>query len=134
MTFLTQWNVQHKVQEHSVGDDDVAVPDLAYSIKELRERFVLETEILRAQARKPANYLFPHVGDDENRENEAFDSPAVEYSHGADLVDLSADRDRIRSAVRRVKDARVAASRAQSEKTSEQGVSKDAPPTPVSGE
>ena len=134
MTFVTQWNVQHKVQEHFVGDDDVAVPDLAYSIKELRERFVLETEILRAQARKPANYLFPDVGDDENRENEAFDSPAVEYSHGADLVDLSADRDRIRSAVRRVKDARVAAFRVQREKTSEQGVSKDAPSTPVSGE
>ena len=134
MTFATQWNVQHKVQEHFVGDDDVAVPDLAYSIKELRERFVLETEILRAQARKPANYLFPDVGDDESRENEAFESPAVEYSHGADLVDLSADRDRIRSAVRRVKDARVAASRAQSEKTSDPGASKDAPPTPVSGE
>lgn len=134
MTFATQWNVQHKVQEHFVGDDDVAVPDLAYSIKELRERFVLETEILRAQARKPANYLFPDVGDDESRENEAFESPAVEYSHGADLVDLSADRDRIRSAVRRVKDARVAASRAQSEKTSEQGASKDAPSTSVSGE
>lgn len=134
MEFATQWNVQHKVQEHFVGDDDVAVPDLAYSIKELRERFVLETEILRAQARKPANYCFPDVGDDENRENEAFDSPAVEYSHGADLVDLSADRDRIRSAVRRVKDARVAASRAQSEKTSDPGASKDAPPTPVSGE
>lgn len=134
MTFATQWNVQHKVQEHFVGDDDVAVPDLAYSIKELRERFVLETEILRAQARKPANYLFPDVGDDENRENEAFESPAVEYSHGADLVDLSADRDRIRSAVRRVKDARVAASRAQSEKSSEQSTSKDASPAPVSGE
>ena len=134
MRFATQWNVQHKVQEHFVGDDDVAVPDLAYSIKELRERFVLETEILRAQARKPANYLFPDVGYDENRENEAFDSPAVEYSHGADLVDLSADRDRIRSAVRRVKDARFAASRAQSEKTSDPGASKDAPPTPVSGE
>lgn len=134
MTFATQWNVQHKVQEHFVGDDDVAVPDLAYSIKELRERFVLETEILRAQARKPANYLFPDVGDDENREDEAFESPAVEYSHGADLVDLSADRDRIRSAVRRVKDARVAASRAQSEKTSGPGASKDAPLTPVSGE
>lgn len=134
MTFATQWNVQHKVQEHFVGDDDVAVPDLAYSIKELRERFVLETEILRAQARKPANYLFPDVGDDENRENEAFDSPAVEYSHGADLVDLSSDRDRIRSAVRRVKDARAAASRAQSEKASEQGASKDASPTPVPGE
>lgn len=134
MEFATQWNVQHKVQEHFVGDDDVAVPDLAYSIKELRERFVLETEILRAQARKPANYCFPDVGDDENRENEAFDSPAVEYSHGADLVDLSADRDRIRSAVRRVKDARVAASRAQSEKTSDPGASKDASPTPVSGE
>lgn len=134
MEFTTQWNVKHKVQEHFVGDDDVAVPDLAYSIKELRERFVLETEILRAQARKPANYLFPDVGGDENRENEAFDSPAVEYSHGADLVDLSADRDRIRSAVRRVKDVRVAASRAQSEKTSEQGASKDAPPTPVPGE
>ena len=134
MEFATQWNVQHKVQEHFVGDDDVAVPDLAYSIKELRERFVLETEILRAQARKPANYCFPDVGDDEDRENEAFDSPAVEYSHGADLVDLSADRDRIRSAVRRVKDARVAASRAQSEKTSDPGASKDAPPTPVSGE
>lgn len=134
MIFVTQWNVQHKVQEHFVGDDDVAVPDLAYSIKELRERFVLETEILRAQSRKPANYLFPDVGDDENRENEAFDSPAVEYSHGADLVDLSADRDRIRSAVRRVKDARVAASRAQSEKTSDPGASKDAPTAPVSGE
>lgn len=134
MTFATQWNVQHKVQEHFVGDDDVAVPDLAYSIKELRERFVLETEILRAQARKPANYLFPDIGDDENRENEAFDSPAVEYSHGADLVDLSTDRDRVRSAVRRVKDARVAASRAQSENTSEQGASKDASPTPVSDE
>lgn len=134
MTFATQWNVQHKVQEHFVGDDDVAVPDLTYSIKELRERFVLETEILRAQARKPANYLFPDVGDDENRENEAFESPAVEYSHGADLVDISADRDRIRSAVRRVKDARVTSSRAQSEKTSDPGASKDAPPTPVSGE
>lgn len=134
MIFATQWNVQHKVQEHFVGDDDVAVPDLAYSIKELRERFVLETEILRAQARKPANYLFPDIGDDENRENEAFDSPAVEYSHGADLVDLSTDRDRVRSAVRRVKDARVAASRAQSENTSEQGASKDASPTPVSDE
>lgn len=134
MTFATQWNVQHKVQEHFVGDDDVAVPDLAYSIRELRERFVLETEILRAQARKPANYLFPNVGDDETRENEAFESPAVEYSHGADLVDLSTDRDRIRSAVRRVKDARVAASRAQSEKTSDPGASKDTPSTPVPGE
>ena len=58
MTFATQWNVQHKVQEHFVGDDDVAVPDLAYSIKELRERFVLETEILRAQARNPLTIFF----------------------------------------------------------------------------
>lgn len=134
MRFVTQWNVQHKVQEHFVGDDDVAVPDLAYSIKELRERFVLETEILRAQARKPANYLFPDVGDDENRENEAFDSPAVEYSHGADLVDLSTDRDRIRSAVRRIKDSRTAAARSESSKTVEASTSKDAPSTPVPGE
>ena len=134
MRFVTQWNVQHKVQEHFVGDDDMAVPDLAYSIKELRERFVLETEILRAQARKPANYLFPDVGDDENRENEAFDSPAVEYSHGADLVDLSTDRDRIRSAVRRIKDSRTAAARSESSKTVEASTSKDAPPASVSGE
>lgn len=134
MRFVTQWNVQHKVQEHFVGDDDVAVPDLAYSIKELRERFVLETEILRAQARKPANYLFPDVGDDENRENEAFDSPAVEYSHGADLVDLSTDRDRIRSAVRRIKDSRTAAARSESSKTVEASTSKDASPSSVPGE
>lgn len=134
MRFVTQWNVQHKVQEHFVGDDDVAVPDLAYSIRELRERFVLETEILRAQARKPANYLFPDVGDDKNRENEAFNSPAVEYSHGADLVDLSTDRDRIRSAVRRIKDSRTAAARSESSKTAEASTSKDAPPTSVSGE
>ena len=134
MEFATQWNVQHKVYEHFVGDDDVAVPDLAYSIKELRERFVLETEILRAQARKPANYLFPDVGDDENRENEAFDSPAVEYSHGADLVDLSTDRDRIRSAVRRIKDSRTAAARSESSNTVEASTSKDAPSTPVPGE
>lgn len=134
MRFATQWNVQHKVQEHFVGDDDVAVPDLAYSIKELRERFVLETEILRAQARKPANYLFPDVGDDENRENEAFDSPAVEYSHGADLVDVSTDRDCIRSAVRRIKDSRIAAARSESSKTVKASTSKDAPPTSVSGE
>ena len=127
MEFATQWNVKHKVQEHFVGDDDVAVPDLAYSIKELRERFVLETEILRAQARKPANYCFPDVGDDENRENE-------EYSHGADLVDLSTDRDRIRSAVRRIKDSRTAAARTQSPKASEESAPKDASPTPVSGE
>lgn len=134
MEFATQWNVKHKVQEHFVGDDDVAVPDLAYSIKELRERFVLETEILRAQARKPANYCFPDVGDDENRENEAFDSPAVEYSHGADLVDLSTDRDRIRSAVRRIKDSRTSSARVQISKASDESAPKDASPTPVSGE
>lgn len=87
--FVTQYDgFPLEPQLHHISENDSAVPDLTYSIKELREKFVLQTEVLKSQMQKPGDYLIREI--DENNENEAFDMPSVEVPRNNDLVDMHA--------------------------------------------
>lgn len=87
--FATQYDgFPLEPQLHHISENDCAVPDLTYSIKELREKFVLQTEVLKSQMQKPGDYLIREI--DENNENEAFDIPSVEVPRNNDLVDMHA--------------------------------------------
>lgn len=87
--FVTQYDrFPTEPQLHHISEIDCAVPDLTYTIKELREKFVLQTEILKSQMKKPGDYLIREI--DENNENEAFDMPSVEIPRNNDLVDMHA--------------------------------------------
>lgn len=87
--FVTQYDgFPTEPQLHHISENDCAVPDLTYSIKELREKFVLQTEILKSRIQKPGDYLIGEGAIDENNENEAFDMPSVEMPRNNDLVDI----------------------------------------------
>ena len=111
--FRTQWD-PCSPQFHEIGDEDTAVPDLTYSITEMRRKFILEQELMKASAKQP-QYLYPGVneGEDDPFENEqyaneAFDSPSVEYPRDNDLVDIAALEDRLSAARKRLPALRAA--------------------------
>ncbi|WGL31393.1 hypothetical protein [Dipodfec virus UOA04_Rod_1017] len=95
LKFLTQYNSVHTPYLHDIGTEDMAIPELTYSIKELREKFALETEVLNARLRKPGQYFInSNMSDDE-----AFDSVSPEIPRDYDLVDADSDREAYRNAI-----------------------------------
>lgn len=119
--FRTQWD-ECSPQLHEIGEEDTAIPDLTYSITEMRRKFILEQELMKASAKQP-QYLYPGVeeGEDdpfenESYANEAFDSPSVEIPRDNDLVDISTLEARVASARERMpalRAAKLAAEKAQ---------------------
>ncbi|WGL31353.1 hypothetical protein [Dipodfec virus UOA04_Rod_975] len=95
LKFVTQYNAVHTPYLHDTGTDDMAIPELTYSIKELREKFALETEVLNAKLRKPGQYFIDSNMDDD----EAFDSVSPEIPRDYDFVDADNDREAYRNAV-----------------------------------
>lgn len=119
--FKTQWD-ECSPQLHEIGEEDTAIPDLTYSITEMRQKFILEQELLKASSKQP-QYLYPGVneGEDdpfenENYADEAFDSPSVEIPRDNDLVDIATLEARVASARERMpalRAAKLAAEKAQ---------------------
>lgn len=119
--FKTQWEPCAPLL-HEIGEEDTAIPDLTYSITEMRRKFILEQELMKASAKQP-QYLYPGVneGEDDPFENEqyaneAFDSPSVEYPRDNDLVDISTLEDLVSSARKRLpalRSAKLAAEKAK---------------------
>lgn len=54
--FKTQWEPRSLL--HEIGEEDTAIPDLTYSITEMRRKFILEQELMKASAKQP-QYLYP---------------------------------------------------------------------------
>lgn len=128
--FFTQWD-SCAPQLHEIGDEDTAIPDLTYSITEMRRKFILEQELIKASAKQP-QYTFSGVLDGEddpfNNEqyaNEAFDSPSVEYPRDNDLVDISSLEDRVSAARQRLPALRAAKLAAEKAKLSEAPIAGD---------
>lgn len=119
--FKTQWEPCAPLL-HEIGEEDMAIPDLTYSITEMRRKFILEQEFMKASAKQP-QYLYPGVneGEDDPFENEqyaneAFDSPSVEYPRDNDLVDISTLEGLVSSARKRLpalRSAKLAAEKAK---------------------
>lgn len=119
--FRTQWD-ECSPQLHEIGAEDTAIPDLTYSITEMRRKFILEQELLKASSKQP-QYLYPGVneGEDdpfknENYADEAFGSPSVEIPRDNDLVDIATLEARVASARERMpalRAAKLAAEKAQ---------------------
>ena len=117
--FRTQWESCAPLL-HEIGDEDTAIPDLTYSITEMRRKFILEQELMKASTKQP-QYLYPGVneGEDDQYANEAFDSPSVEYPRDNDLVDISALEDRVSAARKRLPALRAAKLAVEKEKVSQ---------------
>jgi hypothetical protein len=119
--FKTQWD-NCSPQFHDIGEEDTAIPDLTYSITEMRQKFILEQELLKASSKQP-QYLYPGVNDgesdpfeNEQYADEAFDSPSVEIPRDNDLVDISTLEARVAFARERMsalRAAKLAAEKAQ---------------------
>lgn len=119
--FVTQWD-PCSPQLHEIGEEDTAIPDLTYSITEMRQKFILEQELLKASSKQP-QYLYPGVNDgesdpfeNEQYADEAFDSPSVEIPRDNDLVDIATLEARVASARQRLpalRAAKLAAEKAQ---------------------
>lgn len=62
--FKTQWEPCAPLL-HEIGEEDTAIPDLTYSITEMRRKFILEQELMKASAKQP-QYLYPGVNDGED--------------------------------------------------------------------
>lgn len=119
--FITQYDGAPTCpQSHHISDIDCAVPDLTYSIRELREKFVLQTEVLRSKMQKPGDYLIREIN--ENNENEAFDMPSVEVPRNNDLVDMHA-------IAHSVSDARVTLARLRDEEAKKRAAQATPPPS-----
>ena len=111
--FKTQWDPCAPLL-HEIGDEDMAIPDLTYSITEMRRKFILEQELMKASAKQPQyTYLGVEEGEDDPFNNEqyaieAFDSPSVEYPRDNDLVDIATMEDRVSAARKRLPALRAA--------------------------
>lgn len=124
--FKTQWDPCAPLL-HEIGDEDTSIPDLTYSITEMRRKFILEQELMKASAKQP-QYTYPGVeeGEDDPFNNEqyaseAFDSPSVEYPRDNDLVDIATMEDRVSAARQRLpalRAAKLAAEKVQVSQTS----------------
>lgn len=122
--FKTQWEPCAPLL-HEIGEEDTAIPDLSYSITEMRRKFILEQELLKASAKQP-HYTYPGVEGGENDPfnneqyaNEAFDSPSVEYPRDNDLVDIATMEDRVSAARQRLPALRAAKLAAEKTKVSQ---------------
>lgn len=128
--FKTQWD-PCAPPLHEIGDDDMAIPDLTYSITEMRRKFILEQELMKASAKQP-QYTYPGVEEGENDPfnneqyaNEAFDSPSVEYPRDNDLVDIATMEDRVSAARQRLPALRAAKLAAEKTKVSQASTAGD---------
>lgn len=128
--FRTQWD-ECSPQLHEIGEEDTAIPDLTYSITEMRRKFILEQELLKASSKQP-QYLYPGVneGEDdpfenENYADEAFGSPSVEIPRDNDLVDIATLEARVASARDRMPALRAAKLAAEKAQVSQAAVAGD---------
>lgn len=128
--FCTQWEPCAPLL-HEIGEEDTAIPDLTYSITEMRRKFILEQELMKASAKQP-QYTYPGVKENEDDPfeneqyaNEAFDSPSVDYPRDNDLVDIAALEDRVSSARQRLPSLRAAKLAAEKTKISQTSISGD---------
>lgn len=122
--FVTQWD-ECSPQLHVIGEEDTAIPDLTYSITEMRQKFILEQELLKASSKQP-QYFYPGVNEgesdpfeNEQYADEAFDSPSVEIPRDNDLVDIATLEARVASARERMPTLRAAKLAAEKEKLSQ---------------
>lgn len=128
--FKTQWEPCAPLL-HEIGEEDTAIPDLTYTITEMRRKFILEQELLKASSKQP-QYTYSGVeeGEDDpfNNEqyaNEAFDSPSVEYPRDNDLVDIATMEDRVSAARKRLPALRAAKLAAEKTQVSQTFTSSD---------
>lgn len=128
--FKTQWEPCAPLL-HEIGEEDTAIPDLTYSITEMRRKFILEQELLKSSAKQP-QYTYPGVEEGENDPfnneqyaNEAFDSPSVEYPRDNDLVDIATMEDLVSAARQRLPALRAANLAAEKTKVSQASTAGD---------
>lgn len=79
-----------------IGDYDPAVPDLSFTIRELQEKFTLQTQVVMEQLAggKQLRYEFKDADSLSDGDLEAaFDSATVQNLRGYDLVDIAAIAD-----------------------------------------
>ena len=98
--FKTQWDSCAPLL-HEIGDEDTAIPDLTYSITEMRRKFILEQELMKASAKQP------------------------EYPRDNDLVDIATMEDRVSAARKRLPALRAAKLAAEKAKVSQTPVTGD---------
>ena len=96
MVFRSQFNNPPAPLEVFVSDYDPAVPDLSFTVRELQEKFTLQTQVALDMMSngKQLRYEFKNISD-ENIDS-AFDSPAIQTLRGCDLVDIAAVADSLR--------------------------------------
>lgn len=128
--FKTQWDSCAPLL-HEIGEEDMAIPDLTYSITEMRRKFILEQELMKVSAKQP-QYTYPGVEENEDDPfeneqyaNEAFDSPSVEYPRDNDLVDIATLEDRVSAARQRLPALRAAKLAAEKAKISQASTAGD---------
>lgn len=96
MNIRSQFGNPPKPLEVSISDYDPAVPDLSFTVRELQEKFTLQTQVVldMMSKGKQLRYEFKNISDE--NVDDAFDSPAIQTLRGVDLVDIAAVADSIR--------------------------------------
>lgn len=89
-----------------IGATDKAVPDLSFTIKEIQERFTLQTAVMMSQSKPIYEFENLDKNGDEDAIEAAFDSPAVVASAGFDLTDIASANDAVRRGAQRIEDIR----------------------------
>lgn len=108
-----------------IGDYDPAVPDLSFTIRELQEKFTLQTQVVMEQLAggKQLRYEFKDADSlSEGDLEDAFSSAPVQTLRGFDLVDIAAIADglsRVPSRLAYIKKLREEISRRNSVSTLE---------------
>lgn len=105
--FVTQWSrfEDSGLFVHSISEEDCAIPDLSYTVAELRRKFTLQTEILMSQQKNPSRFMFAAMDRDQLDElndeqlSEMFDAPPAALPRNYDLVDMGNDREAYRRAM-----------------------------------
>lgn len=95
-----------------IGDFDPAIPDLSFTVRELQEKFTLQTQVAidMMSGGKQLRYEFKDANSMSDADlDAAFDSPAIQTMRGYDLVDVAAIADglrRVPSRLETIKDLR----------------------------
>lgn len=95
-----------------IGDYDPAIPDLSFTVRELQEKFTLQTQVAIEMMRggKQPRYEFKDANSMSEADlDAAFNSPAIQNLRGYDLVDIASIADgvsRIPARLEAIKDLR----------------------------
>lgn len=125
MKFKTNFNNRPDKVVSVISAYDPAVPDLSFTIRELQEKFTLQTQVVMEQLAggKKLRYEFKDAESlSEGDLEAAFDSPTVQTIRGYDLVDIAAIADsvaRVPSRLAYIKKLREEIARRNSAPTSE---------------